>query len=96
MKNQMPQKQRIATSTETIEEPRIKVTRIGNRWHARLLLDESVIDEMSCELKCDIGWICREMLRWYSKIGGVSLLAESARNRQTAAPTGKVRYRFRL
>lgn len=60
----------------------IKVTRINNRFHARLYQEDKVIDEMACELKCDIGWICREMLRWFDKNGGVSRWAMNARKRQ--------------
>jgi hypothetical protein len=78
---------------------KLKVTRIGDRYHARLIIDNDVVfDEMACSLKRDIGWICREMLRWYSKLGGVSEFAESARDRQrkTPCPVGKVWYRNSL
>ena len=73
---------------ESVREPEIRTTRIGNRWHSRLLLDDVVLDEMSCELQCDIGWMCREMLRWYCKLGGGdSAYADAARTRQmTATP----------
>lgn len=71
-------------------EPQIKVTQIKNRWHARLILEDKILDEMACELKCDIGWISREMLRWFSKLGGESKFADSARSRQTEKPTGKI------
>jgi hypothetical protein len=37
----------------------IKVTRIGQRFHSRLLKDGEVKDEMACEDRRDIGWICR-------------------------------------
>ena len=59
----------------------IKVTKIRNRWHARLLDGSKVIDEMACEIRTDIGWICREMMRWYVKTGGSSLYASAARHR---------------
>lgn len=80
-------------------ELQIKVTKIKNRYHARLIdFDGSIFDEMACSYKLDIGWICREMLRWYSKLGGVSDFAESARDRQcyTPCPVGKVWYRNSL
>ena len=72
----------------------IKVTRIGNSWHARLLSDGKVIDEMACEMRSDIGWICREMLRWQDKLGyhGTDWqFASAARHRQhTAKTNGRV------
>jgi hypothetical protein len=73
-------------------EPEIKATRINNRWHSRLIENGKVLDEMACGLQEDIGWICRELLRWYSKMGGVSRFAESARKRQTGTHKGKVWY----
>jgi choline dehydrogenase-like flavoprotein len=73
----------------------IKITRIGNRYHSRLFLDGKVIDEMACELKCDIGWICREMLRWFDKNGGVSRWAMDARKRQNHHQ-GRVWYKNQL
>ncbi len=72
----------------------IKVTNINNKFHSRLYVNNEVYDEMACECKEDIGWISREMLRWYSKCGGVSQFAESARIRQrnSTNPIGKVYY----
>ena len=75
-------------------EPKIKVTKIKNRWHSRLLLGDKVLDEMACIDSCDIGWICREMLRWYVKTGGVSVYADATRKRQVNVnPISKVWYR---
>lgn len=70
----------------------IKVTNIGGDYHARLINDGKVIDEMACKEKRDIGYICREMLRWFSKCGGFNAWAESARTRQNSSsfPVGKV------
>ena len=70
----------------------IKVTKIRNRWHARLLDDSKILDEMACISKLDIGWICREMLRWYDKNGGISKFAVAARKRQRGYPTDKIWY----
>ena len=73
----------------------IKVTKIRNRWHARLLEGSTILDEMACLNRLDIGWICREMLRWYDKYGGkYSKFAIKARERQrkTEYPLGKVWY----
>lgn len=77
-------------------DPEIKVTRIKNRWHARMIVGGVVRDEMACMNRVDIGWICREMLRWYDKGGGTSLFAWAARHRQWVAPQGKVWYRNAL
>lgn len=74
----------------------IKITRINNRFHARLYLDSDVLDEMACRDKIDIGWICREMLRWFDKCGGVSDMASAARARHTTKPKGRVWYKVQL
>lgn len=71
----------------------IKVTKIGNKWHARLLYGTKILDEMACINRQDIGWICREMLRWYVKNGGCSKFASAARARQkNGFPLGRVWY----
>ena len=66
----------------------IKVTKIRNRWHARLLDGSKILNEMACISKLDIGWICREMLRWYDKNGGISKFAVQARKK-----TKRISYR---
>lgn len=73
-----------------IMEPEIKVVKIANRWHARMVIGTVVQDEMACEQRCDIGWISREMLRWSEKMGGSSAFAAAARKRQTPAPIGRI------
>lgn len=81
------------------QDPTIKVTRIGKRWHARLFHpDGRIIDEMACVLRDDIGWICREMLRWYDKAGWLPLSrhAMSARRRHNTPRNGQVWYRNQL
>ena len=77
------------------QEPTMKVTRVGKRWHARLMLGKVVHSEMACQLRQDIGWVCRELLRWYDKLGGTSKFAKAARKRQskTPNPVGQV-WRF--
>jgi hypothetical protein len=74
------------------EDLKIKVTRIHDRWHSRLLdpTATKVLDEMVCELSVDIGWCCREMLRRHDKMGGSSKFASAARQRQGPRPKGKV------
>ena len=68
----------------------IKVTRIKSHYHSRLIADGVVVREMACADKCDIGWISRELLRWYDKLCGVSRFASAARDRQTSQPVGKI------
>lgn len=75
-------------------DPEIKVIKINDRWHARLFLQGKVIDEMACNCSEDIGLICKEMLRWYDKLGGDSKYASDARHREsTVRPIiGKIWY----
>jgi len=79
-----------------MDEYDIKVTRISDKWHARLFKGGTIRDEMACSDKQDIGWICREMLRWASKTGADSGFSEAARGRQTGKPKGEVFYIGRL
>lgn len=59
----------------------IKVTKINDNFHARLKKGSKIISEMACKSKQDIGFICRELLRWEDKMGG-DKFTSSARNRQ--------------
>lgn len=69
----------------------LKTTNINGIWHARLISDDGkLLDEMACKLKEDIGWICREMLRWQDKLGNSNAQTSSARRRQQPNPKGKV------
>ncbi len=70
----------------------VKVTRIHTRWHARLLVNGEVRSEMACFQRMDIGWICRELLRWHDKCGGMSSFASAARHRQKRGPYGQIWY----
>lgn len=74
----------------------IKVTRIKNRFHARLILAGKIIDEMACECKQDIGHICREMLRWQDKCFNSTPWTRAARKRQTGKVFGRIWYRNNL
>lgn len=74
-----------------------KVTNIKGRYHARLYSDDGqLLDEMACTLKQDIGWICREMLRWQDKLGNSNDQTRAARDRQLADPKGKVWFGVQL
>lgn len=83
---------------KSVSEVRIKVTTIAGRYHARLLRGVEVIDEMACAETEDITWICRELLRWYCKLGGVSDFAEASRerHRESKPPVGKIWHRSQL
>ncbi len=71
----------------------VKVTKIGRRYHARLYVDGKVRDEMACLLKQDIGYCCKQLLRWYDKMGGNDAMASASRMRQKGSkPVGKVWY----
>jgi hypothetical protein len=52
-----------------IEPLSIKVTKIGKKWHCRLFRLDKIHDETFCLEKSDIGRCCRDMLRWYDKMG---------------------------
>lgn len=76
----------------------IKVTKIGNRYHARLFKGERIVAEMSCELRIDIGYICRQLMRTEDKMGGDRVTSASRNRLNTKSinfkgPVGKVWYR---
>lgn len=78
-----------------MEDPTIVVTKIKNRWHSRLYYKGKVMDEMACQLRIDIGYICRTMMRWFDKTGGMSLHAKASRRRLNEPGTtlyGKIWY----
>lgn len=73
----------------------IKVTRIGPRWHARLLYKGKVHSEMACANRLDISYICRELARWFDKCGGDCKAADATRTRMRketnkTGPIGKI------
>lgn len=77
----------------------IKVTRFNNKWHARLIIDEIVIDEMACENRMDIGWCCREMMKWADKLGRYSskyTAAARQRHNLDSQPVGKIYYNVKI
>ncbi len=80
------------------QEPNIKVTRIANEWHVRLNFDGKVMSEMSCQNRLDIGWCCRQLMRWHDKCGGSGIVAHHSRQRLNLketnyrGPVGKIKY----
>ncbi len=79
-------------------EPEIKVTKIKNRWHARLSVNGVVYSEMACANRIDIGYICRQLMRWHDKCGGCGIVAHHSRERLNkkatnhSGPVGKIWY----
>lgn len=76
----------------------VKVQKINNNYHARLFVDGKLYDEMACKERQDIGWICREMMRWADKDIVTNAHTSSARTRHNhdANPIGKIYYRTAL
>ena len=75
----------------------VKVTRIKNRYHVRLIRHTTVIAEMACELRIDIGYVCRQLVRWEDKSGGDEFTSASRERLNTnpdnfRGPVGKVWY----
>jgi len=59
----------------------VSVVRINKRYHARLFVNGELLSEWACQYKCDVGYICRQLLRWYDKTGGKSEYAKASRAR---------------
>ena len=78
-----PKKPKAVAPKEVYEDPEVRVTKIGKRWHSRLIYKGKVVDEMACQYAEDIGLICKEMLRWFDKMGNISKYADKARHRQS-------------
>jgi hypothetical protein len=51
---------------------------------------------MACIYQQDIGWCCREMLRWFDKTTGGNAHSTSARTRILRGPHGRVYYLHQL
>ena len=72
----------------------IQVTKIGNRWHARLVKGDIVLDKMACSERVDISWICREIMRWADKGFDQDQFTAASRERhnEDGQPVGKIWY----
>lgn len=70
----------------------IKVTKLNNKYHARLYRDDILISEYACNSKLDIGYMCREMLTWQDKLGNGNAWTMSARIRHNKdnSPVDKI------
>ena len=70
-------------------DPVIKVTFLGKVWGCRLFFKNELHSESIAETKLEIGPVCRDLLRWFDKIGGCSLYASRARHRTGEKLYGK-------
>lgn len=71
-------------SKKTIRDPdpTIKVTYLKKFWGIRLFTpDGKLHSEEKARTKRDIGKGCRELLRWYDKMGSSSKMASASRHR---------------
>lgn len=80
---------------ETLEEYLdTKVTKIGKRWHVRLInvKRNEVLDEHACEYQEDIGYCVHQMLGMHDRCGGLSPMAMASRDRgkHWKVPKGKI------
>ena len=74
----------------------VKVTNISEKYHCRLFKNGELVSEIQCDLKEDIVWCCREMLRWQDKMGYVSRFTSAARERHMKTPKPKGKYHWIL
>lgn len=56
----------------TSEPALMKVTRIGKRWHCRVLWHGKPLVEIATDRQDNIQWCCREAMRMANKLGYVS------------------------
>ena len=68
----------------TQNDPMIKVTFLGKGYGIRLFKPDGVTihDESFVKTRLEVGPACRELLRWYDKMGSPSRYADKARHRR--------------
>jgi hypothetical protein len=59
----------------------VTVKNIGGKFHCRVFLNGKLNQEAVCESRSDIGFTCRDLLRWEDKCGNISEFAGAARKR---------------
>lgn len=64
----------------------VKVTRIGDGWNVRVLVNGEPNQEIRVYDKRDIGRAVKEMLRWEDKCGNISDMADKSRDRLCSKP----------
>lgn len=62
-------------------EHEVTVRNINGNYHCRVLVNGELNQEAVCYDKSDIGYTCRNLLRWEDKCGNWSKFAGAARER---------------
>lgn len=62
-------------------EHEVTVRNINGNYHCRVLVNGEVNQEAVCYRKRDIGYTCRNLLRWEDKCGNISEFARASRER---------------
>jgi hypothetical protein len=62
-------------------EHEVTVRNINGNYHCRVLVNGELNQEAVCYDKSDIGYTCRNLLRWEDKCGNWSKFASAARKR---------------
>jgi hypothetical protein len=64
-----------------VVEHKVTVCKIKGNYHCRVLVNGEVNQEAVCYSQRDIGYTCRNLLRWEDKCGNWSEFASAARER---------------
>jgi hypothetical protein len=59
----------------------VTVRNINGNYHCRVLVNGELNQEAVCYTKRDIGYTCRNLLRWEDKCGNISEFASASRRR---------------
>ena len=59
----------------------VTVRNINGNYHCRVFTNGELNQEAVCYSKSDIGYTCRNLLRWEDKCGNISKFASAARER---------------
>jgi hypothetical protein len=62
-------------------EHEVTVRNINGSYHCRVFVNGELNQEAVCYSKRDIGYTCRNLLRWEDKCGNISKFASAARER---------------
>ena len=62
-------------------EHEVTVRTINGQFHCRVFLNGELNQEAVCWDRKDIGYTCRNLLRWEDKCGNISAFAGAARER---------------
>ena len=59
----------------------VKVNRIGDVYHCQVFTNGELNQEAIAKNRSEIGFVCKDLLRWEDKCGNISAFATSARKR---------------